>query len=480
MRVLNARWFAPLVTLLALFAAFWLVPAAAIAAPLAVGAITGVTDMDSAMKILFNDPIVENVVTDAELLKLITVDNNVQYEQSTGGRYIETAQYFQLPTGTGARAPGEYIPVPEGPVIKNSKVYLKKLQGVVEMQGDVMKRVKGDLGAYLNWMERALPDLVTKLDNDVDRMLLGYGSGILARVADAAPDATLGIDTAFGVTLNGTALTQAWMNFLEGERIVFSANASGNPLRNAGANQSAKITGIDQTGTGLLTIDALPAGTLDNDYIFLGDGAGSSNQTAAGDDREIMGLLGMVDDGTVLATFQGLARNLYRLWNSISIDGSDATLDNNAGFNGVLSEELLTFADDQVAILGGGRPDVIATSRFGLRSYWKSLKDKKVLNDPRSFTGGKGGLDVILGDRTVSLKACRKMPPQLTFMLQTNTFKRWEIDGYQWDDKTGAIWNRVTDGTGRKDAFFAVGDWYMQLGCLAPRKNVRITNIGVA
>jgi hypothetical protein len=259
---------------------------------------------------------------------------------------------------------------------------------------------------------------------------------------------------------------------------VLRNTAAGTALRAAGANQSAKVTGIDQSAS-TLTLDVLPAGVADNDFIFEGDPAGSSNQTAAGDDREIMGLLGMVDDGTVLATFQGLARASFRLWNSISIDGSDATLDNNAGFNGVLSEELLTYADDQVAILGGGKPDVIATSRYGLRTYWKSLKADRVLNDPRAFTGGKGGLSVILGDRTVQLKSCRKMPPQLAFMLTTSTFKRWEIDGFQWDDKTGAIWNRVTDGTGRKDAFFAVGDWYMQLGCLAPRKNVRLTNIGV-
>jgi hypothetical protein len=36
----------------------------------------------------------------------------------------------------------------------------------------------------------------------------------------------------------------------------------------------------------------------------------------------------------------------------------------------------------------------------------------------------------------------------------------------------------VTDGTGRKDAFYAVGNWYMQTGCLAPRKNWRIYKVG--
>lgn len=480
MRVLSSRWCHFVLCALAVLLAMRFNPASALFLPVGVGAITGITDLDSAMKILFNDPIVENVVTDSELLSLMTIDNNVQYEQSTGGRYIETAQYFQLPSGVGARGPGEYIPVPEGPVIKNSKVFLRKIQGVVEMQGDVMKRVKGNPGAYIDWMARALPDLVTRLNDSVDRMLLGYGAGIKARVNQASPTTTMPIDTAFGVTLGGTALTNAWLNFLEGERIVFSATAAGTALRNAGANQSAKVLSVDQTGLGVLTIDVLPTGVLDNDFIFEGDAAGSSNQNAAGENREIMGLLGMVDDGTVLATFQGLARATYRLWNALSIDGSDATLDNNAGFNGVLSEDLLMYADDQSAVLGGGKIDVLVTSRFGVRSYWKSLKVDRVFNDPRTYQGGKTGAPILLGDRTLQIKACRKMSPQLAFGLTTSTFKRWEVDGYQWDDKTGAIWNRVTDGTGRKDAFFAVGDWYMEIGNLAPRKNFRLYNIGVA
>lgn len=438
-----------------------------------IGAATTTVDLDSALKIFFNEPVVENVVTDSELLSLFLEDNEVQYEQSTGGRYIETAQYFQLPSGVGARARGEYIPVPEGPVIKNSRIFLKKLQGTVEMEGDVMARVKGDMGAYLNWMERALPDLVTNLDDVVDRMLLGYGAGIIARVNQGVPTTTMPVDTAFGVTLDGgtNPLSYAWLQFKEGDRIVFSANPSGAPLRNAGASQSAKITGINQS-TQALSLDVLPTGVADNDYIFHGDAAGANNQTGAGDDREIMGLLGMVDDGTVLATFQNLSRATYSLWNAINIDGDDSTIDPE--FTGTLNETLLTYADDETAIRGGGKPSVIVTSRFGLRSYWKSLKTDRTINDPRSYTGGKGQLSVWLGDRQVTLKAVRKMPKELCFGLSPSTFKRWEIDGFQWDDKTGSIWKQVTDGTGRKDAFYAYGNWYIQTGCLAPKKNFRI------
>jgi hypothetical protein len=439
------------------------------------GEITDIDSMDEAMKIFFTDPIVQNTVTDTELLDMFLLDNNVQYEQTTGGRYIETAQYFRLPSGVGARAHGEYIPVPSGPLIKNSRIYLKKIQAVTEMEGDVMARVRGDMGAYLNWMERALPDVVVRMKDSIDRMLIGTGSGIKARVNMGAPTTSLVVDSAFGASLGSDVLGEAWLQFLEGESIVFSVAADGDPLRNAGTSQSAKIEDIDPA-TYTLELDALPAGVADNDYIFEGDASGTSSQTATGDDREIMGLLGMVDDGTLLAEFQELARQDYRQWNAISIDGADATRD----YDGTLSEDVLMYADDQTAVLGGGKPDLIVTSRSGVRSYWKALRQDRSINDPRSYMGGKGPVSVLLGDRELPLKAVRKLPHQLCFGLQRNTFRRWELEGYQWDDKTGAIWNRVVDSVGRKDAFFAVGNWYMQTGCIAPRKNFRIYNLAAA
>lgn len=438
----------------------------------------GASDINQALKIFFNEPVAEDIVYDSELLSLFEEDNNVKQDETTGGRYIETAQYFQLPAGVGARAENEYIPVADGPVIQNSRVSLKKIQGVLEMTGDVMRRVKGDLGAYLNWAERAMPDLVKRVDHELDRMLLGYGNGALARV-NALPDGThIDIDRNFGIT----GATPAWLNFLEGMRIVFSVNANSTPLRNAGAGQSAQVQAVNPAlgVAGRLTVDVTPAGVAVNDFIFAGDAAGSSGQDATGTDREIEGLLGMVDDGTILATFQNIARGSFILFQSIMIDSSAVP------FQSVLTEDVLMFADDEAFQKGMGKPDVIITSRSGARGYWKSLKGDRIYTNPTGFRGGfgegqdrpgKAGLSVLLGDRDVPIKAVRKCPTNYTFGLQLDTFKRWTLGGWQWDDTTGAVWNRVTDATGRKDAYFAVGNMYLQMGNLAPRKNFRVNNL---
>lgn len=462
----SSRWSRYLVALAFVFVAM-VVPKMAFALPLVgfLGTTTDVADIDEAQKIFFTDPIVNNVVTDTELMSIFMEDNNVQTETTTGGRYIETAQYFRLPAGVGFRASNEYIPIPDGPVIANSRVYLKKVQGVVEMTGDVMEKVRGDMGAYLDWMERALPDLLERLNDTVDRALLGYGNGALARIASTwnGVSTTIPIDRAFGVT----GWSDAPMQFLEGMRIVASADADGNPLRNPGTGQAPQVTDVDHVN-GTITVSALPAAWVVDDFLFTGDDSGVSTQTSGGDDREIMGLAGMVDDGGILPTFQNLARASYRLWQGIEVDGTGAP------YNGYLSEELITYADERAFLLGKGKGNLFVTSYPGARSYWYDLKQDRSLNDPVEYRGGKGPLTIQLGDRKIPIKVARKMPRELAYLLQTDTFKRWQIDSGKWDDKTGSIWNRVTDGTGRKDAFYAVYNWYLQTGCMAPRRNARI------
>lgn len=429
-------------------------------------ATTLTTNLTEAMKIIFAEPLVVNVVEDSELVDLFKTDMNIQSEETTGGRYIEMAHYFQLPAGVGARAENEYIPVPDSAVFKNTRIYLKKLMGTVEMTGDTMRRVTGSEGAFLDYMNRALPDLVTRLVNEVDRMYIGYGAGIKARVNDASPDATLGIDSSLGVA----GYEDAWVLFMEGESIVFSADADSIPLRDSGT--SAQITDIDEDNS-IITIDALPTGVADDDFIFSGDDAGHSGQATGGVDREIAGLLAAVDDGNILATYNNIDRTAAgnRLWKSIVIDGSASP------WGGQISEDLLHYADDEVAVRGGGRTNVLVMSRSAARGYWKSLKGDRFFQDPKSYAGGQAGLSVILGDRTLPLRVARKLPPQVVFGLQTDTFRRITLGMWEWDDRTGSIWNRVTDATGRKDAFYATGLMYEQLFCTAPRKNWRIDGL---
>lgn len=427
--------------------------------------------LNEAMKGIFEDPISQNLVSESELLDLFEEDPTIQVKETYGGRYIELAHYIADGGGAGARSESGYLPTPTPPTIKNSHIDLKKNLMVVEMSGQAYRRVKAGEAAFLDWAAASLPNAVRRLQHHLDRQAFGTGLGLMAQVASIA-STTITLQSAYGVA----GSLDAALLFQRNDYIRLATGTDGAGLR---AN-AAKVLAVDPVA-GTITVDAIPTSGAANDYIFLGDANGNNSRnpdgTGAGTvDTEMMGLLGMVDDGTLVATFQNLARSGLVEWQGVIVDSTQS------GFAATLSEDLLTYADDQVFVLGGGKPDFLVSSRSGMRSYWKSLKGDRMFVDPRAYVGGKenAGMKVLLGDRELQVRVTRKCPKDQTFLIEKASMKRWQVKGFQWDDTTGAIWKQVTDGTGRKDSFYAWGVYEAQLGCVAPRHNVRVTNLAAA
>lgn len=466
--------------LAALFAALCL-PHAALAGPLGIGfafagATTGTDDTQEILKVIFDEPLVTNVVTDSELMGVFETDTNIMEEQTTGGRYIEAAQYFALSGGAGAVTERGTFPQADPPVFGNSRVYLKKLGGSVEMTGDEMRKVKGDVGSYINYMERALPDLVQRLVNGIDRQYIGYGFGVKAQVqsvsamdAPAAGQFQIVVENTLGIS----GWTDPWLQFLEQERNVFTGSLA-NPVtvRNAGTDQGALLKNIDPDSNTLTFqgTNALRAAIQAGDYISDGD-KGRYSFPHAGSTVEITGLLAAIDDGNVVSTYMNIARATNRLWQGQVVDALASP------FAGQLSGQLLNYADRRSRKRGGGRTDLIVTSDSGYDGYWQSMEGDRLFMGSRSYEGGReNGLPIILGDRTINMKIARKLPPQITFGVQTDTFKRFSLGSWQWIDVTGSIWQRLVDTSGFYDMYTAFGVMYEELFCKAPAKNWRIDN----
>lgn len=459
---------------------------------------TGIAEMENAMKVIFAPALHNNVVADSDFSDWFKSNSNVKTEETTGGRYIEHANRMRVSggfrgTSTGNTTVKDYIPESDPPEFINPKVYLRKHTGTIEMDGDTMRRVKQGEGSWVTYLESELPAFKDRVMSEYDRMWISLGNGVKARVA--AVSATVGgtaytngvsafntpsaglfkvlVDRTFGVT----GLTEAWTVFLEGERIVFTANFASYPqtLKNAGTGQSALVTDIDDLN-GALTLqgaDALRGALAAGDYIGLGDKVGHSFPVSGTANREMQGVMAAVDDGAMVSTYHGVPRANRRLWNGVVVNAAAGD------FDGSLNEDLLEYADDELSRRGGGKIDAIITSHSGIRSFRKSMKGDRVINDPRSYTGGasRKGLNVILGDRTVNLRVARKLPPELSFGLMKGAWTRYTLGAFEWDDTTGSMWNRVTDGTGRLDQFYATAVMYEESYCAAPRRQVRLDGL---
>lgn len=438
------------------------------------------TDVTEAMKIIFSDPVIEQFIMESEFASLVQRDTSVPIIQTTGGRWVEMAHFWRSAGGTGARAENEYIPQTSKPEFKNSKINLRKVMGTVEMTGDTMKRVQSGMGAFIDYMEKSLPELVKRLNSNVDRMYLGDGSGVRARVNGALTLVSgntyqVNLKSAFGVDGYGGA----WTLFNEGDLIVAAADPAGATLRTSGGLRSGTVIDLidDDDNPGIVVEfpnAGLDAQWADGDYIAGGDEAGLDFVQADGTDREIAGILAAVDDGGIIADYNNITRgaNENRLWKGLVLDASGNP------WQGIANEELFVYADDQSQRRGQGKPDQILFSQSAQRAYWKSLKTDRTFPDPRAYTGGKpSALTVMLGDRTLPFKIARKLPAELSYLLEMASFSRLSLHQWEWDDNTGSLWNRIIDSTGPKDAYFAVGMMYEQLFCKIPRHNVRIEGL---
>lgn len=439
---------------------------------------TALAVLDPAMKVIANEPLVNSFLAESQLADLFTEDGNIQTDTTTGGRYIERAHIDGLPAGFGARAENDNLPEADDPSFYNTRIYLRSLYGVLEMTGHTMRRVVGDEGAFLNYAKEAFPLFAKRVGSEWDRMAIGFGAGILGRISATPTLVSTGVYTipvtrAFGIT----GYTGFARLVLKGKRIVFSATAAGTALRNAGTDQSAKIRSVD-FATDVATVEmsaTLAAALVADDYVFSGDNAGTSSQSS-GTNREPQGLLAGVDDGNVLATYLNKLRSESDSMRATVLDTTNTTY----GSGGQMTEDLLVYGDEQVQIVSGGKIDSFVLSLSAKRGYRKSLKTDRVFLGSRALINDSGKpepLSIDLGDRIVPFKVARKIPDECSFGLVKGEWKKHMLRTFDWDDKTGSIWNRVVTTSGRQDRFYAVGFTDLELSCRNPWQNIRFDNL---
>lgn len=422
--------------------------APALALPvLLVGDTEVTTNIDELMKITFDDSVIREAVTDTELYDLFPDGEVIRGSE---GRYFETSHLYQNTGSFGSRSENGYIPVPNGAAAANGRVQLKKVMGSLECTAEVLNKIKGDKAAFINWAREQFPSFKESLADELDRQILGDGSGVRARVNAAVPAATLVVDSTLGIA----GLDQALMQFQRGMHLRAGPNADGSGLRSG----TMTVKQIDWDANAIV-VDALADAIADDDYLFEGDDADDS----AG--KDMMGLYGLVDDGGIVSTLQNIDRTTHLWFQSYVEDQSTDPL----------TEDLVIQTDKTARFRGGGRVDTIICSEDAFNEYWRDLRADRAVNDPRSYTSGRKGIDIMFGGtRTVEFRTARKLPSKVMFGLQKDQFRKFVLHDWEWDDTTGSIWKQVVDSTGRKDAFYAYGSMYGEMGIKSPQKCWRL------
>lgn len=419
--------------------------------------------LNDALKYNYDKAFENNIEGESEVWAALEKTDGFEVQNTAGdGKGIQIEHNFSNGGGVYFSNESDYFGSSTNPTVVQSSTLIPTVHGTVQISGRVMRRMGSDKVAFANWAQRILPARAKRVAFHLDRAAVGTGTGIIGRIQDAVPDGTDIIGDAFGIT----GLEGAGNLILRGDSLKYTANADGTTIRAGTAVVNNKPNGL----TGAFSVVTMPTSTAQGDYVFLGD----ANVLSAG--KEIMGLEGIIDNGTNLSTIQNLLRSTYLEMNAQIVDSSTAQ------FGSTLSEEVIDYADSTAFEQGdGGEPNLLLVNRSGNRSFWKTLKADRQITNPRgNYAGGRQKLEMLINDRMVQVKPCRKIPLSRAYGIDTRSIKRADIGPGGWVDTTGAVWRQVQDATGIKDAYVAFYIKETQIITYDPAMNYKITNLAAA
>jgi hypothetical protein len=332
--------------------------------------------------------------------------------------------------GTDSIAEGATLPTPEPGDYNRLTIGMKYHYARFRITGPVIDASANDPGAFAPALQREMKSKITSFLRHANRMMMGDSSGALARVDDASPDTTLGVDAAYGIANddNGTLFITPNMNLA-----FYSAKSGGT------ARGSARVTGVNKS-TGIITIDADP-GVSNNDFVT----------RELSSENELMGLLGHIDTTDFVTTHQGINASTETRWQAKKRQGA------TPGTNEALTLLRMQLLWDDVTFEGGGQPRfILGNSKIAL-TYGMMAKREGITVNKMSLDGGWSGLDFNGQAPVIADVMC---PSNRMFFIDPDTFTLYEMSRPQWMDRGTGVLKQVGD----TDVFQATYQWYSELG----------------
>jgi len=398
------------------------------------------TTFDEALKIDYL-PVIREQLNNSTIL-LNKVQRN---ERDVSGKQWMLAVHYKRNAGVGARPDDGSLPTAGMQRYKNPYGKVAYNYGRISITGPTIAASRDDAGAFARAMETEIKGVTTDVKKDVNFQLFNDGTGKRALVnGDPGTSTTLTVDSP------GTQY------FYDGMLITIQDPSSGVACT---SSDGLTVSTVDSS-TALTLSAAINADVADNDRVVAygaTDGAG----VEATDCYDMMGLKGIVDDGTHLTTLHGLSRDDYEWWKCAT-----HSTDDNSGTNRDLTLDLMQ-ASMTAAEKNGANTDLILTT-FELRDAYAALlvSDKRFTGaDLMKLDGGWTALAYSGGKGAIPIVADIDCPPNTMFFLDTSHLNLMQMSDWNWMDKDGAVLSRVSD----KDAYEAVLYWYADLATDKPR-----------
>lgn len=416
---------------------------------------TAVDAFNEVLKIDYEKGIVDSLNDEQPLLAEIQKDS-----ESWTGQKVQFPVRLKRNYSAAATTEGYRYHTPGRQQYDDWEIPCKYAHGSIRLTAQVINASLKSKGAFARALGSEIDGLVEDMANYRGRAVWGFGKGVLCLVnGDPGTGTTITVDAPHGVagSVNGARFIQPGM-------FVAFVNPSGGAIRAGGART---VTTIAADGTSFDISAACDAAVGDNDYVVIAMQSDTSDVNETTYDREIMGMLGLVDTTTYVSTLHAIDRSSSpgNYLQSVAIASV-----------GALSADVMQRALDTVHQKARGKTDAIWCEHAVRRAYQVMLEnDRRYMSAslvrPDGGTAAAKGKDLDFGG--IPIKTDKDAPYGMMFGMQYDTFTHWTLTEGQWADDHGSIL-RFVDGY---DAYEAVYRVFDNVGCEAPQRNWKLSGI---
>lgn len=357
----------------------------------------------------------------------------------------------------GAKLESEQLPSAQRQRYDKVTIVPKYIYGTIKVTGPAIAAAKGNVMAFADSLASEIQNAYIDVRTDLGRMTFGDGWGQLATLsALATPSAaatwTFVCDNALGVHYLREGMV---VDFYEGATLDAS-------------NDVSTITSIaPSTKTVTCALNATASGTLASAAVVVRTATReATHDTSADTAREMMGLLGIIDDGTNVDTFQDIQRTAAgkRLWKANYVA--------NSSIDRELSLDLMQRCIDLARYTGGSTINDIRMG-LGQRRKYVALLQPDIRYSPGQLHGGFERLTYAGGDARIQITVDPDCYPGRVFFMTKGTIQRYELKALGWADLDGNILHRRS-GYDEWEAFLCI---YTNLGSTKCNANTQLLDL---
>ena len=386
----------------------------------------------SAMKNFF-EPIFERqypeqtVMMDAAVVR-IDEKNVVGLDALIAVEWLSWAGAAAAPEGAEIvnPAPGRYGQV---------QVPMRYHYGAMRLTGPAIEATKNDAGAFAPAHAREAMHMINVFHRHENRMACGDGSGVLCMTAGAPSGNTIAVDNAFGIThtTNGDMFLSQ-----DVEIDIYSAKTGGSLRGSCTIVSVAPSTSSSDPAD--ITVDAMPDGVENNDYIFLKGARGI----------EPMGLLGIVDTSDFVGTLQGQAYAANNQWGAQKIQGA------TAGTVEALTRSRLMRLRQRIIYRGGGKSEFMISNPDVQTAYADMCDANNIKVNTVKLDAGWEGVEWM----GMPWLADQYFPPYRVMEIDPSLLRRYQMMPAHWLDRGTGVLKQV----GRTDMWEQQYGHYLEWG----------------